>query len=345
MQDGIAVTTNEPYVNVVARDVARIAGVSVSTVSRALARPTSVASATRVKVLDAARELGYHPKPAARTVSGTGSICLLVPALRSLFFASIVDGVHSRALAGDYNLFVTDSQEDPSQEPKLVRRMAKLVDGVLLCSPRASDEVLAELAKEVTLVLINRRSGEIPAVTIDNVAIVRQALDHLWALGHNRIAYVGTGGWANSQRRNAFLAAREDYPGIELVDVGSFGKSVSGGSAAADLVLATGATATLAYNDEVAYGLLERFRLRGVVVPDDMSVVGIDDNPISDLMVPSLTTVAQPIVALGRAGVDMLLSLVSHPHSPPTHFQNLSVQLVVRGSTGPRREMAAPRPA
>jgi len=338
MGDGAALTTNDQYVNVVARDVALIAGVSVSTVSRALARPTSVASATRAKVLDAARELGYRPKAAARTLKGnTGNICLLVPVLGSLFFASVADGVHSRALAGDYSLFVADSEEDRSQEPKLVRRMARQVDGVLLCSPRASDEVLAELATEVTLVLINRRSGDIPAVTIDNVAIVRQALDHLWALGHNRIAYVGVGGWTDSQRRSAFLAAREDYPGIELMDVGNFGQSVTGGSAAADMVLATGATATLAYNDEVAFGLLERFRLRGVVVPDQMSVVGIDDNPMSALMVPSLTTVAQPIVALGRAGVDMLLSLVSHPLSPPTHFQDLSVQLVVRGSTGPRR--------
>jgi LacI family transcriptional regulator len=341
----------ERYVNVVAKDVARIAGVSASTVSRALGRPESVSAATRAKVLDAARALGYHPNAAARTLTTgrTGKLCVLVPALDSLFFSSVVKGVQSRALAADYDLFVTDSDEDPSQEPKLVRRMAKQVDGVLLCSPRASDDVLAELSREVRLVLVNRRSGDIPSVAVDNGAIVRQALVHLRALGHDRIAYVGAGpagaGWANTQRRDAFLAAREEYPDTDLLDVGSFYQSVSGGTAAADLVLASGATATLAYSDEVAFGLLARFRQRGVVVPDHMSVVGIDDNPLSALMVPSLTTVAQPTVALGRAGVDVLLGLISQPSVLPSHHQDLGVQLVVRESTGPLRRSATLRPA
>jgi LacI family transcriptional regulator len=340
--------TQERYVNVVAKDVARIAGVSASTVSRALGRPESVSAATRAKVLDAARALGYHPNSAARTLTTgrSGNLCLLVPTLDSRFFASVAKGVLNRALGADYNLFVTDSDEDPGQEPKLVRRMAKQVDGVLLCSPRASDDVLAELSTEVPLVLINRRSGDIPAVAVDNGAIVRQALVHLRALGHDRIAYVGAGGgWANSQRREAFLAAREDYPDTELLDVGSFYQSVSGGTAAADLVLASGATATLAYSDEVAFGLLELFRRRGVIVPDHVSVVGIDDNPLSALMLPSLTSVAQPTVALGRAGVDMLLGLVNQPAASPSHHQNLGVQLVVRGSSGPLRPPAALRPA
>lgn len=332
-------TTETQYVNVVARDVARIAGVSVSTVSRALGRPEAVSAATRAKVLDAARSLGYHPNAAARTLTTgrTGSLCLLVPALQSLFFAQVAKGVQSRALAADHNLFLVDSDNDPGLEPTLVRRMAKQVDGVLLCAPRASDEVLAELSAEVPLVLLNRRSGDIPAVVVDNAEIVRQILTHLRALGHHRIAYVGAGmGWAHSQRREAFLAAREEHPDAELIDVGSFYRSVSGGTAAADLVLASGATATLAYNDEVAFGLLDRFRQRGVVVPDDMSVVGIDDNPLSGLMVPPLTTVAQPAVALGRAGVDMLLGLVRQPLAPPSHHQDLRVELVVRGSAGPR---------
>lgn len=332
-------TAEARYVNVVARDVARIAGVSVSTVSRALARPDAVAAGTRAKVLDAARELGYQPNAAARTLTTgrTGKISLLVPDLESLFYARVAKGVQSRALAADHDLFVADSDKDPSQEPKLVRRLAKQVDGMLLCAPRSSSEVLAELASEVTLVLVNRRAGDLPTVSVDNAAIVRQALIHLRALGHTRIAYVGAGvGWANSERRAAFLGSGADDPDAELIDVGSFYQSARGGAAAADLVIASGATATLAYNDEVAFGLLERFRQRGVAVPDDMSVVGIDDNPLSALMVPALTTVAQPAVALGRAGVDVLLGLVNAPLTTPAHHQDLSVQLVVRGSTGPR---------
>jgi len=331
-------STEAPFVNVVARDVARIAGVSVSTVSRALGRPDAVAAGTRAKVLDAARSLGYQPNAAARTLTTgrTGNIGLLMPDLTSPYFAQVAQGIQSRALASDHDLFVACSDHDAGLEPKLIRRLAKQVDGVLVCAPRASDQVLAELAAEVTLVLVNKAPRGVPFVTVDNAEIVRQALVHLRALGHRRIAYVGAGRtWSNDQRRDAFLGAGNDRADTELIHVGDFYQSVSGGTAAADLVIASGATATLAYNDEVAFGLLQRFRQRGLSVPEDMSVVGIDDTPLSALSAPPLTTVAQPAVALGRAAVDILLGLLADPVAPPSHHQELGVQLVVRGSTGP----------
>jgi DNA-binding LacI/PurR family transcriptional regulator len=341
-------TAEDRYGNVVARDVARIAGVSVSTVSRALGRPESVAPGTRAKVLDAARALGYQPNVAARTLTTgrTGNICLLVPDLEASYFASIAKGVQSRALAADHAVIMADSDEDPSREIALARRLATQVDGLILCSPRGPDSALAELAAESTTVLIGRRSGDIPAVTVDNADGVRQALVHLRALGHHRIAYVGAStAWANVQRRDAFLAARTAFPDLDLVEIGGFRESLSGGIAAADLVIASGATAALAYNDGVALGLLERLRQRGLAVPDEMSVVGFDDNPLSALTVPPLTTVAQPAVATGRAAVDILLSLLSAPQAAPVHHHDLSVHLVVRGSTGPRTEPTALRRA
>jgi LacI family transcriptional regulator len=341
-------TAQERYANVVARDVARMAGVSASTVSRALGRPESVAPGTRAKVLDAARALGYQPNAAARTLTTgrTGNLCLLVPDLEASYFASVAKGVQSRALAAGYAVVVADSDEDPTRETALARRLGKQVDGLILCSPRGPDSALAELAAESTIVLVGRRSGDIPAVTVDNSAGVRQALTHLRALGHRRIAYVGAStAWANSQRRDAFLAAGEALPDVELVEVGGFRESISGGIAAADLVIASGATAALAYNDGVAFGLLERLRQRGVAVPDVMSVVGFDDNPLSAMTVPPLTTVAQPAVATGRAAVDVLVGLLDAPREPPVHHHDLRVHLVVRGSTGPRAGSAALRPA
>jgi LacI family transcriptional regulator len=175
----------------------------------------------------------------------------------------------------------------------------------------------------------------------------RQALVHLRALGHRRIAYVGgpTSSWSNAERRAAFLARREEYADTELIDVGTFRPFVSGGVAAADLVIASGATAALAYDDVVAFGLLERLRQRGVRVPDDMSVVGTDNISISALTSPPLTTVGLPLVDTGRAGVDMLLSLVRDPSAPPEHHDDLALQLVVRGSTGPVDTRPAVRPA
>lgn len=332
-----------------ARDVARAAGVSVSTVSRSLTRPGTVAPATRDKVLATARGMGYRPNAAARSlITGrTGNIGLVVPDVENPFFASVTKGVQQRARAAGYAVFIADSDEDPSLEPELARNLAKQVDGLMLCSPRAPESVLAELASECVLVLVNRRSGDLPAVTVDNREGVRQALVHLRALGHRRIAYVGgpATSWSNRERLAAFLELGRSHPDLDVVDLGSFRPYVSGGVAAGDLVVHSGATAVLAYNDVVAFGLLERLRQRGVRVPDDISVVGTDNIPVSALTSPALTSIGLPLVNSGRAGVDLLLGLVRDPSAPPVHHHDLSVQLVVRGSTGPHEPAASRRPA
>jgi LacI family transcriptional regulator len=328
-------------VAVSARDVARVAGVSVSTVSRALTKPDDVAPETLTKVLDTARGMGYRPNLAARSlITGhTGTIGLIVPDIENPFFASVTKGVQARARSAGYCVVIADSDEDPSQEAELVRDMSRQVDGVVLCSPRAPDSVIEELARESTVVLVNRQCGTIPAVLIDNLEGVRLAMEHLRALGHRTIAYVGgpSTSWSNKARLSAAQRVAAEHTETELIDLGSFQPYVSGGIAAADLVIASGATAVLAYNDLVAFGLLERLRLRGVVVPQDLSVVGVDNIPMSALTSPSLTSVGIPLVNCGRAGVDMLLGLVRNPSAPSTHHHDLSFQLVVRDSSGPRR--------
>lgn len=328
-----------------AREVARAAGVSVSTVSRALTRPDDVAPDTRAKVLDVARALGYRPNAAARSlITGrTGNIGLVVPDLENPFFASITKGFHARARGFGYAAFIADSDEDPAAEPELVRNLAKQVDGLVLCSPRGPESVIAELAEECPLVLVNRTCGDVATVTVDDHDGVRQAMAYLQALGHRRIAFVGgpRASWSNARRLTAFRAVGTEQPGTELVELGFFSPQVSGGLAAADLLLASGATAALAYNDLVAFGLLEGLRRRGVDVPRDMSVVGNDDIPMSGLAHPGLTTVGTPLVNLGRAAVDTLLAIVRDPTSPATHRDDLPVHLVVRESTAPRRDPLA----
>ena len=324
---------------VTARDVARVAGVSVSTVSRALAKPDDVAPNTLAKVLDTARGMGYRPNLAARgLVTGrTGIIGLIVPDLENPFFASVTKGVQSRARTSGYAVIIADSDEDPSQEEELARTLSKQVDGLVMCSPRAPTSVVAELALGCPLVLVNREWGDIPTVKIDNLEGVRQAMVHLRALGHRTIAWVGgpSRSWSNTQRLAALHTVTALHPDTEFIDLGSFQPYVSGGVAAADLVIASGATAVLAYNDLVAFGLLKRLRLRGIRVPEDISVVGVDNIPMSALTTPALTSVGIPLVSCGRAGVDVLLSLVREPSLPPTHHHDLSFQLVVRDSTGP----------
>ncbi|GAB7192685.1 LacI family DNA-binding transcriptional regulator [Kineococcus sp. NUM-3379] len=327
---------------VTVRDVARAAGVSASTVSRSLSAPDVVSDETRTRVLAVARELGYRPNRAARgLITGrTGNLGLVVPDLENPFFASVTKGVQSRARATGHAVFVADSDEDAAQEVDLVHNLAKQVDGIVLCSPRASDAEIEDMAAECPLVLVNRRSGGIPSVTVDDSDGVRQTVDHLRALGHRRIAYVAgpRTSWSGRERLAALEVATAVHPDTEVVRLGHFAPNFSGGVAAADLAIASGVTAVLAYNDLVALGVCSRLAKRGVAVPERMSVVGFDDIPLAELAPPGLTTVALPRVGEGRAGVEMLIGLVDGgvraPRGAGTSVQ-LPVGLVVRGTTAP----------
>lgn len=324
-----------------ARDVARVAGVSVSTVSRAMSRPEDVSPETLTKVLETAAGMGYRPNLMARNlITGrTGAIGLVVPDIENPFFASVTKGVQDRARAAGYAVVIADSDEDPSREGHLVREMSRQVDGVVLCSPRSPDDVLQSLAQECPILLFNRECATLPAVLIDNLGGVRLALDHLRALGHRRIAYVGgpAASWSNRTRLAAARTVVAEHPDTELVDIGSFQPYVSGGIAAADLLVASGATAALAFNDLVALGLLNRLHRRGIGVPHEISVVGVDNIPMSALTSPALTSVGIPLVNCGRAVVDVLVQLLRHPGQPADHHHDLSFQLAVRESTSPRR--------
>ncbi|GAA1500559.1 LacI family DNA-binding transcriptional regulator [Dactylosporangium maewongense] len=319
------------------KDVARVAGVSPSTVSRALTTPALVQAETRSRVERAAAELGYQPNRAARgLITGrTGNIGLIVPDLTNPFFPGVVKGVQSRARESDFSVFLADTDEDPNAEAGLVRALSKQVDGIVLCSPRMTEEDLRSVAGETPIVMLNRRVGQIPAITIDNVDGIRQAVAHLAALGHRRIAYVAgpRASWSNRERAKA-LRAVTAAGDIELVEVGNFVPQFAGGVAAADLVLATGVTAVIAYNDLVALGLLNWFATRGVKVPEAISVMGFDDIVLSQMVSPSLTTVAQPQEPIGRAGVDMLLQLLEDPDRAALARRELPSQLMVRHSTG-----------
>ncbi|MEU8607784.1 LacI family DNA-binding transcriptional regulator [Actinoplanes sp. NPDC048791] len=320
------------------KDVARAAGVSPSTVCRALSTPELVRAETRERVQRSAAELDYSPNRAARgLITGrTGNLGLIVPDLGNPFFPGVVKGIQARAREADYAVFLADTDEDPAAEAQLVRTLAKQVDGIVLCSPRMSEQELRGVAALTPVVLLNRRVGRLPAITFDNVDGMRQAVTHLTALGHRRIAYVAgpRASWSNRERvrglRSAIAAA-----GAELVEVGPVQPQFDGGVAAADQVLAAGVTAVIAYNDVIALGLLSRLNARGIAVPAAISVLGFDDIALSAMVHPSLTTVGLPMKSCGRAGVDLLLGLLQNPDKFGTTRRELGTQLMVRGSTGP----------
>ncbi|HLU45476.1 MAG TPA: substrate-binding domain-containing protein, partial [Natronosporangium sp.] len=266
----------------------------------------------------------------------TGNFGLIVPDLANPFFPGVVKGMQARAREADHAVFLADTDEDAAVEADLVRALAKQVDGIVLCSPRMSEDDLRSVTGETPLVLLARRVARLPSVTIDNVDGMRQAVAHLTALGHRRVAYVAgpRNSWSNRERLRGLrtvTAAAE----VELVEIGNFMPQFEGGVAAADLVLAAATTAVIAYNDVVALGLLSRFSARGVRVPGDISVVGCDDIALSAMSNPSLTTVALPKQQLGRAGVDLLQQVMENPDRVGAPRWELATHLMVRGSTGP----------
>jgi LacI family transcriptional regulator len=324
------------------RDVAKAAGVSPSTVSRALSSPGLVNAATRQRVVAAASRLGYRPNRAARgLITGrTGNLGLIVPDVANPFFSSVVKGGQARARESDYALFIANTDEEVGAEAELVRALSKQVDGIVLCSPRMADDDLVAVEGDATVVLMHRRVLRQPSITVDNAGGMRQALAHVSALGHRKVAYVGgpLTSWSHGERLRGLREAVSDT-GVELVELGSFPPQFEGGVAAGDLVLASGATAVIAYNDVVAIGLLSRLSARGISVPDQISVIGCDDIPMSAMTHPALTTIAIPKEQSGRAAVSLLLSLLENDEATTSRQRELPTQLIVRGTTG-----VAPRP-
>lgn len=331
------------------RDVAAMAGVSISTVSRALSAPDLVNEVTRQRVVDAARELDYRPNPAARglRVGRTNNLGLLIPDLENPFFASVTKGVQSRARAAGYAVFVADSDEDPAQEIELIANLATQVDGIILASPRAPSPDILEAVAGKTVVMLNREIGDIPSLTIDNADGILQAVTHLRALGHRTIAYASgpVHSWSGEERRRGMAAAAEEFPDLTVVELGHFRPYFSGGYPAADIAVASGATAVIAYNDVMALGIIDRLRQRGISVPGDMSVVGFDDVPVASLVSPALTTVQIPLAGMGRRGVDLLVERLEGAVDVTTRSE-VPVELIIRNSSSvPAAVPAAGAPA
>ena len=336
------------------RDVARAAGVSPATVSRALASPEMVNEVTRALVQRTARSMGYKPNRIARgLITGrSGTIGLVVPDLENPFFGSLCKGAQARAREAGYTVFIADTGEDPTVEREVIRDLGRQVDGLILCSARGTDDDISQLAGDSPTVLVNRRVADIPAITYDHRSGVFAVMAHLTALGHRRVAYAGgpTRSWSNARRHAAILESGADSSGVnaggakdavEIVDLGNFPPYFSGGTAAADLAIASGATAVVAFNDLMALGLIDRLGDRGLSVPGDMSVTGFDNVAVSTLVRPNLTTVDFPRVQMGRAAVDSLLGTVLGTSSGIPSFHEMPVQLVVRQSTGVPGDRAA----
>ncbi len=326
-------TSNAPTIT----DVARACGVAASTVSRALTQPGRVNAQTAQRILLTAQQMGYRPNPIARALpSGrTLMLALLVPDVTNPFFSELIRGAERQAAAAGYTLVLADTDESPEVESVHIERLARMVDGLVVGTPRLPEQRIAALASRHPLVLVNGAVRGVPHVVIDTPGGMSQACEHLASLGHERIAYVAgpRASWADRSRWRAVQTAARRLD-LTVTRLGPFAPTVRGGAAAADAVVNTGASAVVAFNDLLAIGTMRRLLARGVRVPENVSVLGCDDIFGSDFCHPALTTLAAPIQDAGRAAVDLLLSRLTGADEVlrPRVF---STHLVVRESTGP----------
>ncbi len=318
------------------QDVARAAGVSASTVSRALSSPEMVRPETRMRVQAVAESLGYRPNPAARgLITGrTTNLGVIVPDLTNPFFPSMLRGLQARARETGHAVFLADCDEDGAAEAALVHAMAKQVDGVILCSSRMTPAMLEKVLGLVPIVFLNRVVPGHPAVIMDGAGGMRQTVDHLAALGHRHIAYLNgpRDSWTNRERVKGLRRAERHR--IKVSRFGPFAPRFESGLQAADLVLASGATAVIAYNDVMALGVLARLAERGVPVPGRISVAGFDNITFAAMATPALTTVDLGGERAGRAAVDTMLAVLADRDADAPR-QVLDSALIVRASTGP----------
>ena len=236
-------------------------------------------------------------------------------------------------------MILGDTQEKAALEKDYAERLESAVDGFILAGSRLPSRDLHEIQDRRPVVLFNRVARNFPSVVTDFVDGSRQIVEHLAALGHRRIGYLGgpRNAWSDAQRWRS-LSSFAIAADIEVVRSGPFFPSVEHGAQAADAGLATGATALVFFNDLLAIGALQRLEATGVTVPHDVSIVGNDDIFGSDFCNPPLTTVATQSERAGRELIDLLLG---PPASSPSARIVLPTALQVRASTGPPTEVRA----
>ena len=329
-------------------DVAERAGVHPATVSRALSDSTShmVNAATRERVVAVAQELGYRPNPIARSLKTNRSftVAVLVPDITNPLFPPMVRGIEDALGPAGFTALVANTENDEERARTALESMrARQVDGCIAATATRDDGVLAQAAAELSLVLINRRiaSHAVPAVVADDRSGIRQAVEHLAALGHERIAHAAGPQWASTGalRHAAFLetlAAVGLRPDESLIRFADAFTEEQGARALNDL-LDAGAefTALVAGNDLMALGCYDALADRDLRCPDDISIVGFNDMPFADKFNPPLTTVRIPHYEMGLRAAELLLERIAEDGGAPAGDVVLPVQLVQRASTAP----------
>lgn len=324
-------------------DVARVAGVAPSTVSRALSSPGRVSFRTAERVRKVAAEIGYQSERMERSLpqQRTSLLAMVVADITNPVFHGMIRGAERTAAHAGYTLLVVETQESEQVERTALGRVLPSVDGIVLTSSRMSDSGIRAVAKRTPTVVLNRMVGQVASVATDNVRAVKQAAEHLGGAGHRTITYLPgpEASWADGMRWRGLREAGYELD-LKVRKVGPSLPTMRGGAAAAQEWLEHRTSAVIAYNDLVAIGFVQAIIAAGVRVPEDVSVVGFDNILDSELVIPRLTTLAAPLVSLGSTAVNHLLNSGRREGTDGAEPVLLPARLVVRDSTGPSAQHA-----
>ncbi|MBV8604550.1 MAG: LacI family DNA-binding transcriptional regulator [Pelomonas sp.] len=332
------------------RDVARAAGVSVATVSRALNDPEKVQRETRERIRQVAAELRFVPSGAARSLSlrSTQTIGAMLPDLHGEYFSELIRGIDLAARARGLHLLLSSSHGDADEAAAALRAMNGRVDGLLLMSPHVDDDFLrGNVPEHIPLVLVNTRLAgrSHPTFRIDNYGGAQTMVAHLLGGGRRRIAMVG-GPASNPEavaRQQGYCDAVLAAGQTPIVVPGDFTEAAGWRAGIELLARSERPDAVFACNDMSAIGLLAALRDGGVQVPRDIAVAGFDDIPIARYLSPALTTMRVPVVGLGTLAVEALATHITAAGATPVLDQLLQVELIQRDSTTPARPPGAER--
>ncbi len=337
---------NKPRPNLL--DVARHAGVSPATVSRVLNNTAPVRASVRARVLDSLTALGYKPPARSPAPTFPSAVALLIADILNPFFADIARGVQDEASVDGFLPLLLDTGEDVQREQQLLRMLAEQpVSGIIISGSRLAPQDLDSLLNRhsTPMVVLNRRIAHpnVSCILVDFEKAVYLAARHLLNLNHTRIAYLSGPKSEQSQtrRRGVELALMEAGLSLrpELCPTGF--PNVDGGFESMSALLALPRddrpTAVIAYNDMMALGVLHAIRAHNLRVPEDISVVGIDDIAMAAHANPPLTTVAQPKYRMGRLAMQMLRRMIQGHQPPEEGYTLMESPLVVRETTGPAR--------
>lgn len=352
----LAPLLTQEYVNRMSRrpvsiqDIAWTAGVSHSTVSRALHDSPLISPEVRQRIQELAQEMGYSPNAVAQSLKGqrTNTVGLVISSAADPFVGRIVRGVEDVAQAANVSVFLSVSYNDPEREMKIIETFhRRRVDGVISATAQIHGAYVERLAQiNMPTVVINRQaeSEEAPmhSVDADDYGGATQAVAHLLSLGHRAIGYLGVGNRTASNRRRlaayrdalaaAGIAARDEWMKFTPAHYQHEADDVSEAQALLPELLSAGVTALFCYNDMIAVGALLACRDLGLCVPDELSVVGYDDVEVARYVTPPLTTIHQPKLRLGEIAMQMLLDILE---GLAVQNQLLPTDLIVRASTGP----------